>query len=379
MRPGTKTVNRGAHAGGWARDPSGREVGEWMDEPLWPPRDRAAKGSADLVGMSPAMARLRADVALIGRSDAAVLVTGETGSGKENVARAIHAASARAQGPLEAVNCAAIPAELAEAELFGAEAGAYTGATRARMGRVEAAAGGTLFLDEIGDMPTAIQAKLLRMLETRSVTRLGGGRPIDVDVRIIAATHCDLERLVAEGRFRADLYWRLAVVLIDVPPLAERLEDLPLLIDHFARRHRLRLHVTACGLSALARHRWPGNLRELRNLVDRAVALQQRCLDAEAVARLMQPRRRPMDAWLAGGPLAAGRPPAAPLSPDAMGPVPGALRDLVRQAEAALIAQALAQCGGAVAPSARLLGMKRTTLIDKMRRMGLSPPANEAA
>lgn len=341
---------------------------------------RDARRVADLlVGTSPVMRELRAEVARIGPTDATILLSGPTGAGKDNVARAIHAAGPRAARRLEAVNCGAIPRELAEAELFGAEAGAYTGATRSRTGRIEAAHGGTLFLDEIGELPLELQVKLLRVLETRVVERLGGGRPVPVDVRIIAATNIDLEAAVAEGRFRADLYWRLAVVWLDVPPLSDRREDIPALLACFSDQKRQALALTPCGAAALKQHDWPGNVRELRNFVERALARDERRIDADAVARLLTPRRRPMAQWLRE-PASAGALREIPPHLVAAGePAPFHLKSLLAEAEAALIAQALEASGGTIAASARLLGVKRTTLIEKMRRMGLKAPANEAA
>lgn len=351
-----------------------------MDEPVFKPRRRQVRATADLVGASEAMRRLRSNVARFARSCAPVLILGPTGSGKENVARALHSASARADARFEAINCAAIPPELAEAELFGAEAGAYTGLVRARAGLIELANGGTLLLDEIGEMPVALQAKLLRVLETGEVTRLGSTRPIAVDVRVMAATHVDIEGAVAAGDFRADLYWRLAVLLLDVPPLIERPGDIPALVAHFASHHRQRLHLTDCGAQALMRHGWPGNVRELRNLVERALALEERCLDADSVARLIAPRRRTMPGWLGERNPTERRIKAPPLADIAAMPLDGLpLKALLAEAEAALIAEALAASGGAVAESARRLGLKRTTLVEKMRRMALRPPANEAA
>jgi sigma-54 dependent transcriptional regulator, flagellar regulatory protein len=338
-----------------------------------------ARASADLVGQSAAMCQLRATVAQVAASSATVLLTGPTGAGKENVARALHAASARGARSFEAVNCGAIPANLAESELFGAEAGAFTGAGKARIGKFEAAQGGTLFLDEIGDLPLDMQVKLLRVLETREVERLGGSRAIPVDVRIIAATNVDLEASVAEGRFRADLYWRLAVVWIDIPPLADRSADIPALVAHFADAHRQRVSLTACGEAALAAHPWPGNLRELRNFVDRALAHGERCLDAPTVARVLVPRRRPPADWLQASQTAVT--PGLTRGPAALGNSATApqLKSLLAEAEAALIADALTASNGTIAHSARLLGLKRTTLIEKMRRLGLKAAANEAA
>lgn len=359
---------------------------------------RALRGSADLVGSSAAMRELRSSIARLAGTDATILLSGPSGTGKENVARALHVQGARSAGRFEALNCGAIPHDLAEAELFGAEAGAYTGATKSRIGRVEAASGGTLFLDEVGDLPMPLQVKLLRVLETREVERLGGSRPIPVDIRVVAATNVDLEAAVRDGRFRADLYWRLAVVWLDLPPLNARAEDIPALVFHFAEMHRQRLHLADSGIAALAAHPWPGNLRELRNLVERALALGERCLDADTVTRLLHPRRRPVSQWLAdGGDTSGGiggagqvaaRTAAAPYAaaPDLSGWTDGAaamqplqLKALLAEAEAAFIAEALAASGGTIAQSARLLGLKRTTLVEKMRRMGLKPPANEAA
>jgi len=355
---------------------------------------RVSRGSADLVGLSAAMRELRSSIARLAGTDATILLSGPSGVGKENVARALHAQGARSAGRFEALNCGAIPHDLAEAELFGADAGAYTGATKARIGRVEAASGGTLFLDEIGDLPLPLQVKLLRVLETREVERLGGSKPIPVDIRIVAATNVDLEAAVRDGRFRADLYWRLAVVWLDLPPLSARAEDIPALVSHFAEIHRQRLHLADSGIAALAAHPWPGNLRELRNLVERALALGERFLDADTVMRLLHPRRRPVSQWLADAGIAGGSGQGGGPSPsmpyaaaqDLSGWTDGAvamqplqLKALLAEAEAAFIAEALAASGGTIAQSARLLGLKRTTLVEKMRRMGLKPPANEAA
>ena len=344
---------------------------------LPPCRARRRAASADLVGQSPAMAALRADVAQVAPSLATVLVTGPTGAGKENVARALHAGSSRAEGPFEAVNCGAIPANLAESELFGAEPGAFTGATRPRAGRIERAHGGTLFLDEIAELSPELQVKLLRVLETGEVERLGGSRPVPVDVRVVAATHRDVEALVESGAFRADLYWRLAVVRLEVPPLAARSGDLAVLLQHFAAMKGAAIALTADGEAALRAHDWPGNVRELRNLVDRLLAFGVTRLDGAAVATYLRPRRRPVDDWLADAPARAGQllseraAAGLPLKAEAeLRPL--VLKALLAETEAMIIQQALAATGGTVARSARLLGMKRTTLVEKMRRMGLA-------
>jgi DNA-binding NtrC family response regulator len=333
-----------------------------------------------LVGESAAMATLRDTVRRVAPSEATVLISGPTGAGKENVARALHLLSARATCPFVAINCGAIPADLAEAELFGAEAGAFTGALRARAGALEQAHGGPLFLDELGELTLPLQVKLLRVLETREVTRLGGSRPRRLDVRIVAATNRDLEAEVGAGRFRADLYWRLAVIHLPVPALAERSADVPALIAHFAARRGAALKLTACGAARLAAHPWPGNVRELRNLAERALALGETQLSAESLERLMPRRRLANDPWAEPAREQApghGRLPAA--FADARPLEPMALKALLREAEAALIAQALEASGGTVAGAGRMLGLKRTTLVEKMKRMGLKPPANEAA
>ena len=351
---------------------------------------RARRVSAELAGSSAPMVALRAEVARLAPTSLAVLVLGPTGAGKENVARALHAASPRAAGPFEAINCGAIPPQLAESELFGAEAGAFTGATRRRRGRIEAAQGGTLFLDEIGELPPDLQARLLRVLETGEVQRLGGTAPVPVDVRVVAATNRDLEAMVAAGQFRADLYWRLAVATVEVPPLSARLPDIPALVAHFAAGA---LELPPDGAARLAAHDWPGNARELRNLVDRALAFGEARLDAAAVDRLLVPRRRSVDGWLSVPPSPAAGPTVAPARPPwpeeglpqlplkAVAELrPLVLKALLREAEAAIIRQALAAGGGNVAGSARLLGLKRTTLVEKMRRMGLDAvrPAGNA-
>jgi DNA-binding NtrC family response regulator len=350
-----------------------------MEQAVWQERRRA--DPVALVGGSLAMQQLRQLIGRVAPLGATVLVTGPTGAGKEVVARALHAGSPRAARRFEAINCGAIPRELAEAELFGAEAGAFTGAARARPGRFELADGGTLFLDEIGELPLDLQVKLLRVLETRTVERLGGGRPTAVDVRIVAATNIDLEEAVANGSFRADLYWRLAVVPVEVAGLAERPDDVVALVMHFARGARASLTLTADAESLLRAHPWPGNVRELRNFVERALALGERHLDAAATRRLLAPRRRPVGEWLAAPPTAGpSRPAPLPAAFNELGRLrPTALKALLAEAEAALIVEALSASGGGIAGAGRLLGIKRTTLTEKMRRMGLKAAANEAA
>jgi DNA-binding NtrC family response regulator len=233
-----------------------------------------------LLGRSPCMLDVYRTIRRVAGSRATVLLRGESGTGKELAARAIHDLGPRADGPFVAVNCAAIPRSLIESELFGHERGAFTDARERRIGRFEAAAGGTLFLDEIGDLDVSVQAKLLRALEERCIERLGGSVPIEVDVRVLAATNRDLERDVAAGRFRADLFYRINVVPLDLPPLRERRGDVRLLAEHFLERARAEagrgpVRLGNDAVTALERHAWPGNVRELRNAVERAVALAE--------------------------------------------------------------------------------------------------------
>jgi formate hydrogenlyase transcriptional activator len=239
---------------------------------------RSLAGAPRLVGQGPGMQRVLSLVERVGPTDAPVLITGETGVGKELVAEEIHARSPRADRTLVKVNCAALAPTLIEAELFGREKGAYTGALTRQIGRFELAHGSTLFLDEIGELPLALQAKLLRVLQDGTFERLGSPRTLRADVRIIAATNRDLERAIAEERFRSDLYFRLAVVPVEIPPLRERSEDIPLLVrsivDEVARKMGRRIDaVSEASLAQLRRYRWPGNIRELRNVVERAIIL----------------------------------------------------------------------------------------------------------
>ena len=232
----------------------------------------------DIVGSSEALNRVLHQIAKVAPSDSTVLILGETGTGKELIARAIHKRSKRADRAFIGVNCAAIPPSLIASELFGHEKGAFTGATQRRMGRFEAANGGTIFLDEIGDLPPEIQIVLLRVLQEREIERIGGNKPIPVDVRVLAATHRDLNTLVAEGQFREDLLYRLSVVPIEVPPLRERVADIPLLLEYFIDRFGKRAGkkfrtIDKKSLRVLQAYGWPGNVRELQNVIERAVIL----------------------------------------------------------------------------------------------------------
>jgi two-component system nitrogen regulation response regulator GlnG len=318
----------------------------------------------------------------VARSDVPVLVTGESGTGKELIARALHAASARSAGPFVAVNSAAIPRDLLESELFGHERGAFTGAIESRPGRFREASGGTLFLDEIGDMPTELQAKLLRTLQSGEVTAVGSRRTERVDVRIVAATHRDLDASVASGRFREDLLYRLRVVPIHVPPLRERREDIPALVEHFLARYEeslagRRLLLSSAALEALQRHDWPGNVRELENAIKRALVLAQ----GDVLG--------PDDfAFLSTAPSAA--PAAAPAGASLenvvvrsvetllAGPEPSDLyRELIERVEKPLLETVLARTGGNQLRAAALLGINRNTLRKKLTELGIEPRERE--
>ncbi|MDH4131336.1 MAG: sigma-54 dependent transcriptional regulator, partial [Gemmatimonadota bacterium] len=310
----------------------------------------------EMVGQSDAMMRLRQLVAQVAPTDARVLITGESGTGKELVAAAIHRASPRARGPFVPVNCAAIPRDLVESEMFGHERGAFTGASERRLGRFELADGGTLFLDEIGDLNPDAQAKLLRTLETGVLQRLGAEQPTRVDVRVLAATNRQLEEAVRAGTFREDLYFRLHIFPIHLPPLRERLEDLPALVRHLAARARPAAPqgYQPDALALLAAYHWPGNIRELANVVERLSILAGPTVGADDVDQVLT-RRAPRLA--APGPAVAldGLP----------------LAEAVDQFERDVIARALTQAEGNVAEAARRLQTDRANLYRRMKRLGL--------
>ena len=250
---------------------------------------RSRVGKHTLVWTGETMRRVMAQIERVAASESRICIYGETGTGKELVARPLHAKSNRAAGPFVTLNCAAVPAELIESELFGHEKGSFTGAAQRHTGKFEQAHRGTLFLDEIGDMPAAMQAKLLRVLEEGEVERIGSGKPTTVDVRVVVATHRNLEQLVESGGFRRDLYHRVVVFPVELPPLRQRREDLPALVDHFARQVSAQngwkpVPFSAEAIEALKRYRWPGNIRELRNVVERLLLLAGAEVDAEAVA-----------------------------------------------------------------------------------------------
>ena len=308
----------------------------------------------ELIGESRALEAVRNQIAQVAPTEARVLITGESGTGKELVAAAIHEGSRRSSKPFITVNCAAIPRDLVESEMFGHERGAFTGATERRIGRFELATGGTLFLDEIGDLSLEAQAKLLRTLETGELQRIGAEKSTRVNVRVVAATNRNLEQSVANGSFREDLYFRINVFPISLPPLRERLEDLPLLVGHFARKLRPRQppRFSTDALSRMATHRWPGNIRELANLVERLTILGRDPVDEEDVRQMLPVKR--------DAPVAAR---------DGASPLP--LTDALDDYERGLIASALQRAEGNVAEAARALQTDRANLYRRMRRLGL--------
>lgn len=315
---------------------------------------------AALIGSGSAMQQVAALISRVGPTEARVLITGESGTGKELVAAAIHAASRRGARAFVTVNCAAIPRDLVESEMFGHERGSFTGATERRLGRFELAHGGTLFLDEVGDLSQEAQAKLLRTLETGELQRIGAETMMRIDTRVVAATNRQLEDAVSSGAFREDLFFRLNVFPIHLPPLRERLEDLPALVVHLAERVRPRhaARFTEAALNALASYSWPGNVRELANLVERLSILSGPVVDGPAVRQVI----RGSPASAAGTPLMTllGRP----------------LSDALDEFEKGLIAAALTQAHRNMAEAARILQTDRANLYRRMRRLGLEKSAD---
>ncbi|MCH8537211.1 MAG: sigma-54-dependent Fis family transcriptional regulator [Alkalimonas sp.] len=360
-------------------------------------KDQAAR-LVDMVGNTPPMQQVRFLIQQVASTEANVMILGDSGTGKEVVARNIHLLSQRVDGPFVPINCGAIPADLLESELFGHEKGAFTGAISTRKGRFELAQGGTLFLDEIGDMPLPMQVKLLRVLQERTYERVGGNQPIKADVRIIAATHRNLETMIEDGRFREDLYYRLNVFPIDTPALHERADDLPqLCMELIQRQHQAgqaKVKFTERALESLQLHNWPGNVRELANLVERMAimypnqvvdvadlpakyqylevdsyipdypeSLQERDMlndlfqgsddDDELDQDLTQSMSAEVDSWQ--------------LPSDGID-----LKDYLAELEVTLITQALERHDYVVARAAEVLGLRRTTLVEKMRKYNLS-------
>ena len=301
-----------------------------------------------IVGQSAALRRVLQLVEMVAASDATVLLLGETGTGKELIARAIHERSARQKETFVTLNCAAIPSSLFESELFGHERGAFTGAHIQKMGRLEVADRGTLFLDEVGDLPLDLQPKLLRALQERAYERVGSARTRNVDVRLVAATNCDLEQMMADKQFRSDLYYRLNVFPIQLPPLRERSEDIPLLVQHFTQKYACRMGkqittVPAATLQKLQRWSWPGNVRELENLIERSVILSNNSVLNVSL-------------------------------PDKMNGAIDAATVVGNHEEQLRIVSALKETNGRVSGpngAALRLGVKRSTLLDRMKRLGI--------
>ena len=353
-----------------------------------------------LIGISEVIRELRALIAKVASTEATVLLQGESGTGKEVVARLVHDCSERAKGPFVPLNCGAIPGELLESELFGHEKGAFTGAVSARKGRFELAEGGTLFLDEMGDMPYEMQVKLLRVLQERTFERVGGGKAIKCNVRVIAATHQHLEQRVEDGKFRMDLYYRLNVFPLDVPPLRERTADIAELaqrfIDSFAEQGRGSIRLEADTLQHLQLYSWPGNVRELGNLIERLMILytDQAIFASDLPAKyqsgnlviadrpdiieplvdhIPQDEREDLSALFAPAPTS----PVAPTTPSHIDE-PLDLKQHMAEVERALIVLALEQSDWVNAHAAKLLSLQRTTLVEKMRKYCISQEADSS-
>ena len=339
-------------------------------------RVRRAEGATQLVGTSASLEQVRRLIARVAGSEAAVLVRGETGTGKELVARAIHEGSARAAGPMVAVNCGALPEHLVESELFGHRKGAFTGADEHRAGLFEVADGGTLFLDEIGELPKSLQSRLLRALESGEIRRVGDNHPITVDVRVVCATHRSLEEMVRAGEFREDLLFRINTFEIAVPPLRERPEDIPALVQHFVREARPQMPPDAqvadeAALAALAAHAWPGNVRELANAVEHALVLcDELPLSVEHMpARLggLRPRPQPVPVASVGGGHVPNVPAVAPRP--ASGPVPPRRPTSLRELEMQAILEGLERNAGNKPRTAEELGISLKTLYNKLHQL----------
>jgi sigma-54 specific flagellar transcriptional regulator A len=360
---------------------------------------------SSLVGRGKRIQEIRYLVEQVAQSNANVLILGESGTGKEVAARAVHEMSNRKDGPFVPINCGAIPAELLESELFGHEKGAFTGAFAARKGRFELAAGGTIFLDEIGDMPMPMQVKLLRVLQERTFERVGGTKSLQADVRVVAATHRNLEELITEGKFREDLYYRLNVFPIEKPALRERQEDIPLLLQELLSRlegeHKATLRFTQRALDSLMKHDWPGNVRELSNLLERLLILHANkivdVVDLPTKYRYIdeqgdfveQIQYSPEQEALAERDALCGIFEDTPIFSDEVDDQPEAfdesfgflghlpaeginLKDKLTEFEIEMIRQALKSQDGVVSHAAELLSMRRTTLVEKIKKYGLN-------
>jgi len=334
---------------------------------------------ASLVGNSESMIQVRSSMQKVAGRDVNVMITGESGTGKEVVARNLHDHSVRKNGPFVPINCGAIPADLLESELFGHEKGAFTGAVSSRPGRFELAQGGTLFLDEIGDMPLPMQVKLLRVLQERKYERIGGSKTLEADVRVIAATHKNLEEMIVSGDFREDLYYRLNVFPIEMPPLRQRIEDLSLLLEELLERLKqqgldsVKLHASA--IESLKKHSWPGNVRELSNLLERlAIVYPDGVVGVSELPAKFQyidepdpERYKVTESSESGNTDVLSSAPSLDLLPE--GGVD--LKEHLELIEKSLIEQALSRNSGVVARAAETLQIRRTTLVEKMRKFGI--------
>jgi sigma-54 dependent transcriptional regulator, flagellar regulatory protein len=350
--------------------------------------DRRFSALDRLKGSSQAVVNIRKSIDQVAESDATVLILGESGTGKEIIARALHDASLRRSKLFVPINCGAIPGELLESELFGHEKGAFTGALSARQGRFEMAEGGTLFLDEIGDMPMAMQVKLLRVLQERSFERVGSNKTIHCDVRVIAATHRHLEDAIKESRFREDLFYRLNVFPIEVTPLRDRTEDIPLLVEDIVAcmeaSNRGSVDFTQASLAVLMQYKWPGNIRELANLIERmAIIYPNEQVDVANLPEKFQHYKVPDDIGMTTEtvninavvlPEKIGADDAIENMPAVLTPLPAQgidLKEYLTVMEGDFIRQALTECNGVVAHAAKRLNMRRTTLVEKLRKYDL--------
>ena len=355
------------------------DAGRLMREPVTLP-DAPVESRTALVGTSHAMHDVCKEIGRVAAKPVTVLIRGETGTGKELIARAIYQHSPRARAPFIAINCAAIPENLLESELFGHERGAFTGADQRRIGRFEQANKGTLFLDEIGDLPPNTQVKLLRVLQQQIFQRVGGSEAISVDVRVIAATHRNLEAMIREGKFREDLFHRLNVVCLQLPPLRERREDIPVLVQHFLRKYASDFGIespaiTSAAVAVLQADLWPGNVRELENMT-RRLLLAARGLSINAAAVRQTLAARNAEAAPTGHSFTAF---ASDLLARAQkDELQDAHARIVAEAEREILTQAIMLAEGNQAKAARWLGLSRLTLREKLKQLGLHPTSTEA-
>jgi len=371
------------------------ESGVVREEPAAEPSQPQAKATQSpelfrsLVGNSRETRRVRKMIEQVAPTEATVLVLGESGTGKEVVARNIHYHSKRRSKPFVPINCGAIPSELLESELFGHEKGSFTGAIGARQGRFELAQGGTIFLDEIGDMPLSMQVKLLRVIQERSFERVGSNKSIKSDVRIVAATHRNLETHIKEGKFREDLYYRLNVFPVEMPRLRDRVEDLPLLINELITRleheKNASVRLTPAAVMALCNYAWPGNVRELANLMERMTILHPhglvdvKDLPSKIVPDKQMVQEQTMVADLEDTEKMSGMP-SLPMLSEPRLPRDGIdLKQHLTDIEVSLIEQALDDCNGVVAHAAKKLQIRRTTLVEKMRKYRIQRPEEAAS